>query len=82
MQKNGEETGYEASRTLLSMIKQTKNNDIMPKYTPLHPVQLTTKRPTSGGQTRDQEAAVQWTFQLQRTMQLLLSFGTNGKDLT
>ena len=33
------------------------------------------KRPTSGGQMRDQEAAVQQTFHLERR-----SFGTNGKD--
>ena len=41
--------------------------------------QMSIKRPTSGGQTCVQEAAVQWTFHLQRSS-FFLSFGTNGKD--
>ena len=38
---------------------------------------MSIERPTSGGQIRDQEAAVQRTFHLEK---LFLSFGTNGKD--
>ena len=33
------------------------------EYTELLYIQMSIKCPTSGGQTRDQEAAVQWTFQ-------------------
>ena len=40
--------------------------------------QMSIKRPTSGGQMHDQEAAVQRTFHLERKQ---LAFGTNGKDL-
>ena len=43
--------------------------------------QMSINHPTSGGQTHDQEAAVQRTFHLERNKQLLLSFGTNSKDL-
>ena len=39
--------------------------------------QISIKRPTSGGQTCDQEAAVQQTFHLERSSFLYLS----GKDL-
>ena len=39
--------------------------------------QMQIKRPTSGGQARDQETAVQRTFHLERN-----SFSTNGKDST
>ena len=36
--------------------------------------------PTSGGQTRDQEAAVQQTYHLERSS-FFISFSANGKDL-
>ena len=42
-------------------------------------ISMSNKCPTSGGQTADQEAAVQQTFHLERKH--LSSFGTNGKDL-
>ena len=42
--------------------------------------QMSIKRPTSRGQTHDQEAAVQQTYHLERSS-FFLSFSTNGKDL-
>ena len=41
--------------------------------------QMSIKRPTSGGQTRNEEATVQRTFHLERSSFSYL-FTTNGKD--
>ena len=40
---------------------------------PVDGFQMSIKRPTSGGQTRDQEAAVQQTFHLERSSFFYLS---------
>ena len=41
--------------------------------------QMSIKRSTSGGQTHDEEASVQWTFHFERSS-IFKSFGTGGKD--
>ena len=42
-------------------------------WAPIDGFQISSKCPTSGGQTHDQEAAVQWTFQLERESIFYLS---------